>query len=57
MIDKTKIAIIKIAQKQLGMCDADYRALLLRVAGVRVPKSFKSCVRRQSSYAQGRLFP
>lgn len=35
MIDKSKTALIKVAQKQLGMADADYRALLLRVAGVR----------------------
>lgn len=35
MIDKTKIALIKIAQKQLGMDDSTYRALLLRAAGVR----------------------
>lgn len=35
MIGKDKIALIKIAQKQLGMADADYRVLLQRVAGVR----------------------
>jgi phage gp16-like protein len=35
VIDKAKIALIKVAQKQLGMADTDYRALLLRVAGVR----------------------
>lgn len=35
MIGKDKIALIKIAQKQLGMADADYRALLQRAAGVR----------------------
>lgn len=35
MIDKSKIALVKIAQKQLRMDDADYRALLQRAAGVR----------------------
>ncbi len=35
MIDRTKIALVKVAQKQTGMEEADYRALLLRVAGVR----------------------
>lgn len=34
MIEKSKIALIKIAQKRLDMADPDYRALLQRVAGV-----------------------
>lgn len=34
MIDKSKIALIKIAQKRLDMDDASYRTLLRRTAGV-----------------------
>lgn len=34
MIEKSKIALIKIAQKRIDMADSDYRALLQRVAGV-----------------------
>jgi phage gp16-like protein len=34
MLHKSKIALVKIAQKQLDMAEQDYRALLQRVAGV-----------------------
>lgn len=34
MLHKSKISLVKIAQKRLGMEDESYRALLQRVAGV-----------------------
>jgi len=37
-ISKEKIRLIHVAKRQLGMEDADYRSLLMRVAGVKSSK-------------------
>ncbi len=42
MIDRKKIGLIHLAKKRLSMTDDDYRALLLRTAGVESSKDLEA---------------
>ena len=46
LLAREKIAIVHIAAHQLGMNDADYRALLMQCAGVNSSRSLKRCMKK-----------